>query len=273
MSTLSLDAWLQPPRYEIVPMKGVDDQLPHLPSDAVVTITVSPTRGPDPTLELAARVRERGHRVVPHLSARTFTGRDHVERALEQLDRLAVDEVFVIAGDTAEPHGPYEGAVELLEVFDDLGHRFREIGVAGYPEPHPKISDESVHQALKRKLAHATYLTSQICYEADTIRSWIGGLRERGIDLPIRIGIPGVVDSKRLMRISMRVGLGDSIRFLRKQSRVAAKLASGYRPDRLMAELDELLGDEDGVVGCHIFTFNEVERTEAWRRELLEAGT
>ena len=272
MPSTTIAASLQPPRYELIPMKGVDEQLPHLPADAEVTITVSPTRGPDPTLELASRVRERGHTVVPHLSARTFSGRDHVERALSHLDAIGVDEVFVIAGDPPEPAGPYEGAADLLEEFDALGHRFREVGIAGYPEPHPKIPKEVVVQALKCKLPYATYLTSQMCYDADAIRTWLADLRERGITLPVRLGVPGVVDSPRLLRISMRVGLGDSVRFLRKQSRMATKLATGYRPDDLMDELADLLERKDGVAGWHVYTFNEVERTEAWRRELLAAA-
>jgi methylenetetrahydrofolate reductase (NADPH) len=270
MTSDTLAASLRQPRYEVVPMKGIDDQLPYLPPEATVTITVSPSRGPDPTLELAAQVRERGHRVVPHLSARTFTSRQHVERALEQLERLAIDEVFVVGGDPPEPLGPYEGAVELLETFDDLGHRFRDVGIAGYPEAHPTIPEETVVQALKRKAPYATYVTSQICYDAATIRSWIANIRDLDIDLPVHLGIPGVVDRTRLLRISTRVGLGDSIRFLRKQSKVATRLASGYRPDGLMLELTDLLGHDDGIAGWHINTFNEIERTETWRQELLD---
>jgi len=269
MQQATIAASLRRPRYELIPMKGVEEQLPHLPAEAVVTITVSPTRGPGPTLELATRVRGLGHRVVPHLSARSFTGRAHVEESLERLDSIGIDEVFVVAGDPPEPQGPYGSAADLLEEFDLLGHRFDEVGVGGYPEPHPLITDETLAQALRRKLPYATYLTSQICYDATTIRTWIAGLRGDGIDLPVRIGIPGVVDARRLLRISGRVGLGDSIRFLRKQSRIATRLATGYRPDELMFELADLVGEPQGIAGWHVFTFNEVEHTEAWRQELL----
>lgn len=269
MTSQKIIGSLQRPRYEVVPMKGVDDQLPHLPSGAAVTVTVSPTKGQEPTLALAERIHELGHEVVPHLSARKFASRDQVERTLERLRALQVQDVFVIAGDAEEPDGPYEGAADLLEEIDELGHRFPHVGVAGYPEPHPLIPDEVLVQSLKRKLPYATYLTTQICYEADTIRRWISGVRGRGIDLPIHIGVPGVVDTKRLLRISMRVGLGDSLRFLKKQSKVATKMAAGYRPDELMVDLEDLVGAEGGIAGWHIYTFNEVERTEAWREHVL----
>jgi methylenetetrahydrofolate reductase (NADPH) len=250
-------------------MKGVEDQLPHLPPDAAVTVTVSPTRGQDPTLDLAERIHDLGRAVVPHLSARKFTGRAPVERTIQRLRSRQVEDVFVIAGDAEEPEGPYEGAADLLEEVDGLGHRFPNVGVAGYPEPHPFIPDEVLVQSLKRKLPYATYLATQICYEADTIRQYITDLRARGIDLPIHVGMPGVVDRKRLLRISMRVGLGDSVRFLKKQSKVATKMAAGFKPDELMLELEDLVGEEAGIAGWHIFTFNEVERTEAWRQQVL----
>ncbi len=272
MSTPNITRSLERPRYEVIPMKGVDDQLPHLPKEATVTVTVSPTKGQQPTLELADRIQDLGHSVVPHLSARKFAGRDQVERVVERLRERDIEEIFVVAGDAEEPEGPYEGAADLLEEMDDLGHRFDRVGVTGYPESHPLIDDEVLIDAMKRKLPFATHIATQICYEADTIRSWVADVRARGVDLPIHIGLPGVVDKKRLLKISMRVGLGDSVRFLKKQSQVATKMAGGYRPDELMTQLDDLVLAEGGIAGWHIFTFNEVERTERWRQEQLAGG-
>lgn len=253
-------------------MKGIDDQLPHLPSESTVTVTVSPTKGQQATLELVDRIRSLGHRVVPHLSARKFSGRDQVDSVAEQLRAWEIDEIFVVAGDAEKPDGPYEGAADLLEELDDLGHRFARVGITGYPESHPLIDDQVLIDAMQRKLPFATHIATQICYEAETIRNWISAVRARGVDLPIHIGLPGVVDRSRLLKISLRVGLGDSVRFLRKQSQVATKMAGGYRPDELMEELGDLVLAPGGIAGWHIFTFNEVERTEQWRQELLAAA-
>jgi len=261
---------LERARFEIIPMKGVDAQLEHLPRGQTVTVTASPTKGTEPTLELAERLARDGHRVVPHLSARLMTGRDEVGRILERLERLGIDQAFVIAGDAELPAGPYEGAADLLEEMTDIGHHLTGVGISGYPESHAFIPDATTIAAMSRKAPHATVIVSQICYDPDTIRRWIAAVRARGIDLPIYLGIPGVIDRARLLRVSLRVGLGDSVRFLRKQHEVASHMLAGYTPDELITDLGDLVADAtSGIAGWHLFTFNEVERTERWRQELL----
>jgi methylenetetrahydrofolate reductase (NADPH) len=48
-------------------------------------------------------------------------------------------------------------------------------------------------------------------------------------------------------------------------------LPGGYSPDRLFEGLKPGFAEpESKIQGLHIYTFNEVERTEAWRREMLE---
>ncbi len=257
-------------RLEIIPMKGIDEQLAFLPDDAVVTVTASPTKGMDATMELVGRVVAAGHRVVPHLSARLVKDRAHLEDLLARIRDLGIIEVFVVAGDAADAVGPYAGAVELLEEMATVDHGLTHVGITGYPEPHAFISDRAAIDAMARKAPHATYIVSQICYDPVVIRGWIANLRARGIELPVYLGVPGVIDRSRLLRVSLRVGLGDSVRYLRKQHEVAAKLVSGYTPDELMEDLADLVDDPyTGVAGWHIFTFNEVERTQRWRQDLL----
>jgi methylenetetrahydrofolate reductase (NADPH) len=261
---------LERARFEIIPMKGVDAQLEHLPQGLKVTVTASPTKGTEPTLELAERLARDGHLVVPHLSARLMSGRDEIARILERLEHLGIDEAFVIAGDAEMPAGPYEGAADLLEEMTGLGHHLTSVGISGYPESHAFIPDATTIAAMARKAPHATAIVSQICYDPDAIRRWVAAVRARGIDLPIHLGIPGVIDRARLLRVSLRVGLGDSVRFLRKQHEVASRMLSGYTPDELITGLQDLVVDPHaGIAGWHLFTFNEVERTEAWRQELL----
>jgi methylenetetrahydrofolate reductase (NADPH) len=261
-------------RFELVPLRGVEDQFAHLPSDAVVTVTSSPSKGVGATLELARTLRERGFEVVPHLAARLTTGPGELRAVLGHLADLDVREVFVVAGDAAEPAGPYEGAVDLLRAMEDLGHGLERIGVTGYPESHAFIPDETTIRVMHEKARHATHIVSQICYDPVTIGGWVGAVRARGVTLPIHLGIPGVVDTSRLLRISLRVGLGDSVRFLSKQSGVARRLLSGYRPDDLVEGLAPLACDPHaGIAGWHLFTFNEVANTEQWRRQLLARRT
>ena len=44
--------FLQEPRFELIPMKGVEDQAKFLPDEATVAVTVSPSKGLDATLKL-----------------------------------------------------------------------------------------------------------------------------------------------------------------------------------------------------------------------------
>lgn len=257
-------------RFEIIPMKGVDDQIAHLPDGAVVTITSSPSKGIDATLELAERLLRRGFEVVPHIAARSVASTGHLEQIIRRVEDLGMSEVFVIAGDAEEPAGPFEGAAPALRAMAGIGHGLRDIGITGYPESHALISDPATIEAMFEKVPYATKIVSQICYDPDTIKWWIGAVRDRGVDLPIYIGLPGVVDRARLMRISMKVGLGDSMRFLRKQSGVAKRLMSGYTPDDLVRELAPYLAESrHNVAGWHLFTFNEIENTERWRQQML----
>ncbi len=267
-----LSASLTAPRYEIVPMRGVERALEHLPSGATVTVTASPTRGTQGTLELVAALCAEGRvgRVVPHLAARLVSGPAQLDAVLTRLDELGVREAFVIAGDATTPAGPYEGAADLLVAMDRAGHGLSSIGITGYPESHPFLPDATTISAMADKAPYASYVVSQICFDPAVVRGWIATLRARGIDLPVHIGLPGVVDRAKLLRISLQVGLGDSLRFVAKQRQLAAHLVGGYAPDELIHGLADLVAEPGaGVAGWHLFTFNEIERTEAWRRELL----
>jgi methylenetetrahydrofolate reductase (NADPH) len=91
------------------------------------------------------------------------------------------------------------------------------------------------------------------------------------VELPIYIGIPGVVNTTKLMRISGSIGLGESARFLKKYGNRSFRmlLPGRYRPDRLIKDLTpSLIDPQCKVKGFHIYTFNEMGKTEAWREKL-----
>ena len=258
------------PRFEIIPMKGVEEQLAHLPSDAVVTVTSSPTKGIDATLALAALLRRGDQRqVVPHIAARLVADTGHLKDLLQQLSDLGIDEVFAVAGDAEAPAGQFESTLDLLRAMADLGHSLR-IGITGYPESHAFIPDGTTIAVMHAKEPYASYIVSQICFDPGVTARWIAAVRARGTRLPIHIGLPGAVDLAKLVRISMRVGIGDSLRFVRKQGGTVARLIGGYQPDALVDGLLPTLADPAmDVAGWHLFTFNEIRRTEAWRQDLL----
>jgi methylenetetrahydrofolate reductase (NADPH) len=197
---------------------------------------------------------------------------EELRAVVRRLDSLGVREIFVIGGDAKEPRGPYACALDLLRALARLPSRFESIGVAAYPEHHPLVGDETMLHALLEKQAHAGYMVTQICFDPTTITDWLREARQRGIKLPVYVGVPGALDTAKLLRISMKIGVGESVRFLSKQAGLATRLASlrGYRPDRLLEALAPSFTDPVlDIRGLHLNTFNQVEGTERWRQEML----
>ena len=267
---------LRHPRYEVFPLEGVEKTVAeYVPKDIKLTVTASPKRGIETTLDLAGRLAGMGYRVVPHLSARLIANRAHLAGVLERMRETGLREAFVVAGDLDEPTGEFTDAYGLLSAMAEVGHDLEEVGISGYPESHPFISDEATIQAMYDKAPYATYIVSQICFDPTVISSWIQRVRRRGVDLPIYIGFPGVIDRQKLLRISTRIGLGESVRFLGKNKHWLLRLfAPGYKPDHLLEQLSLCLADPSSKIwGFHVYTFNELEKTEAWRRTTVRRLT
>jgi methylenetetrahydrofolate reductase (NADH) len=265
---------LAQPRFELIPMEGAIERAALLPEGAKVTVTCSPTRGIESTLLLGEKLLERGFRIVPHIAARLVADRAHLDEIVRRLDDLGVREIFVIGGDAKKPVGPFSSAVELLSAMADSGHDFEHVGIGGYPEAHPNIDDETLRQTLLDKRPFATYIVSQMCFDPDAILNWVADIRRRGIGLPVYIGLPGVVERKKLLQISLKIGVGDSARFLTKYTQVLTRFLKpgGYSPDELVKNLAPFVEDQDyNLAGFHIYTFNQVESTEEWRRQVLDS--
>ena len=88
---------------------------------------------------------------------------------------------------------------------------------------------------------------------------------------PIHIGLPGPVPRTKLLRVSAKIGVGDSLRFLRTHGGWLRRTLGGdFDPDPLVHGLEESLGyPRPNVGGFHIFTFNDLEGTERWRQRAL----
>jgi methylenetetrahydrofolate reductase (NADH) len=257
-------------RYEVIPIDGIEDQvLAHVPREVKVTVTASPSRGLEPTLAVTERLAGEGYQVVPHLSARLVRDAAHLDEIVARLEAAGVREAFVPAGDAVEA-GQFEDAASLLRAL--RGRHLRELGITGYPESHHFIDDEKTISAMFEKAPLATYIVSQICFDPETIAWWVGAVRERGTTLPIWIGVPGIIDNAKLLRVSMKIGLGESARFLRAHKAWLKRLVTRtFSPEPLMRRLEPLSKDPAAnIAGLHVFTFNELERTERWRREAIE---
>lgn len=260
------------PTLEIVPLPDTDAQIPFLPAGARVSVTSSPSKPIEATVELAARLRVAGFATVPHLAARTIRDRAHVRELLARMSDAAVDAAFVVAGD-GEPVGEFRDGLSLLRAMADAGHRLAEIGVPCYPRGHPFIAQERLAEALVAKAPFASYMTTQLCFDGAAIVRWLRRCRLDGLLLPAVIGVPGAMQPQRLLSVAVRIGVRDARRFVRKNLALVGRLMHSpglYRPDALLATLAPALADPAvGIRGLHVYTFNQVEATETWRTAFL----
>jgi methylenetetrahydrofolate reductase (NADPH) len=276
-TTEGVQRLLAEPKFELMPFDSFGEQVEHLPDGAEIAITASPTLGIDATVEWTEKAAAMGYEVVPHVAARYIEGEDHLDEIARRISDAGVTNVFVPGGEREEPAGPYTSAYDLLVALDDLGYEFDEVGITGYPEGHHFVDDETMAEAMARKEPYATYIVTQICYNPDAVIDWVETIRARGVELPVEVGIPGVMKYQRLLSISQKVGVGDSIGFLRKTTGVVDFVRQligsrgKYTPDKLIDGLAPYVGDPDyGIIGVHIYTFNQVPDTESWRRERLD---
>ncbi|MGH9120058.1 MAG: methylenetetrahydrofolate reductase [Acidimicrobiales bacterium] len=258
------------PTFEVYPSGDVAARVEALPPDAIVAVSCSPTRGIDVTLAVAEHLTARGFRAVPHLAARLVADEAHLTGIVGRLTGAGVRDIFVIGGDAPVSAGPFPSTVALLSALARLGHPFRQVGVAAYPDGHPFLDDDVLLATLRAKQRFATYMVTQMCFDAGPILRWLGTVRRHGVDLPVHVGLPGVVTPARLVRIAGRIGVRNSVRLAARHARLVANLAGarGYRPDRL---LDALARHGEGIDGLHLYTLNEVAATERWRQRRLGA--
>jgi methylenetetrahydrofolate reductase (NADPH) len=263
---------LQAPRYEVLPAPSAEDAvLTWVPREITVTVTASPAKGLGPTLALTERLRAHGYAAVPHLSARLVSGPAQLADIVARLTAAGVTDVFVPAGDADPPAGEFRSALDLLDRLTAMGRPFAEVGITGYPESHPKIEDDITVQAMWDKRHHATYIVSNVCFDAAVLRRWITRIRARGVTLPLLVGLAGPLERTALLKMAALSGVTESARFLAGHADWLIRLGvpGGYHPERLLDRAAVTLADPAAAVaGLHVFTFNQLQQTEQWRTAL-----
>jgi len=261
--------------YELIPLKNVHEQGEFLPESSTISITCSPAKDIEATLELCENFSTKGHTVIPHFAARMVESEEHVTRIVKRVEVLGIETVFIIGGD-ADQRGPFTDAPGLLRSFLDNNPSIKTVGVGSYPDGHPVIPESALAESLIKKQEMILqsnlngYMATQMCFEANTISSWLKNCRKAGVTLPCHLGLPGAVDMKKLINISLRLGIGVSSRYLKKNRKSVFKLLSprGYNPNKLIVPISND-AEELNIAGIHCFTFNAVESTEAWRTKAM----
>lgn len=263
-------------RYEVIPLKNLENQLEHIPSGASVSVTCSFAKGQQTTLDLTRRIIGLGHMSVPHFSARLTKDEQAVKDLASFCRDNGITEVFLVAGDAPEPVGKYDGVVAFLKDFLATDHGLSKIGVTAYPDGHALIPKQVVHEALHAKqalLAEAGmpgFASTQMHFDTKQWIQWLRGERAAGFDLPVHIGAPGVIDRAKLISLSTKLDIGSSVRFLQKNSGAIFRMfrPGGYNPVKFLSPLAKV-ADELNIEGIHMFTFNNIADTAAWQRQQL----
>lgn len=278
----ALRALIDGARFELIPMSSLERAIGELPARSSISMTCSPAKSIETTLDETERLLADGHHVVPHISARMVHDLGHLEEIHRRLVDLGVREIFVVGGD-ADPPGVFFDAIEFLDAFLELDdangperRQIEHIGYTSYPDTHPLITNDQLHAALHRKqeqilsTGRTAHVSTQMCFDPTQIRNWLRRERAAGLTVPVHLGVAGPVDTTKLMTMGVRLGVGTSLRYLSKNRRAITKLLTqrSYRPDQL---LRPLAGDvtELGIGGLHLYTFNQVAATETWRAHLL----
>ena len=262
--------------FEVVPLKSLDAAIDALPPNSKVSVTCSPVKGIATTMELTEQIRNRGHVAIPHIAARMVESKQHTAEIAGWMRTEQIGRLFLVGGDADPPAGPYDAAVDFLADLLDAGPELHTVGVTSYPDSHVAIPDEALRHALLAKqalLAEAGingYASTQMCFDPDRILTWLDGERAAGLDLPIHLGIAGVIDRAKLMTMGARLGIGASLGYLKKNRKAITKLVtmSHYDPNDLLVPLSPHLRRLN-VEDLHCFTFNQVEATEEWRQKNL----
>jgi methylenetetrahydrofolate reductase (NADH) len=254
---------------EVIPLKSADERLKAIPEGTAVTVTTSAKLGLERTLEFAAKVVRAGHEAVPHLAARQLAGEEELRRFVGRLGELGISRLYLIGGDTTPPAGPYDSALQVLQAMQHIDHGLSRIGVACYPEGHPKISDAALAEALRGKQPYAAYMVSQLCFNPEMLVSWLRRLRGAGITLPLRLGLAAPMQVTKLITLGPQIGVGASVRYLAKQHGFIGNVLRGsaYQPESLLLKMGSALTEPGlGIEGLHVFSFNQVGETVRWQQ-------
>ncbi len=256
-------------------VEQVDALAALVPAGTMVSVTFLPGETFASRVEAAARLQAVGLRPVPHISARRLTSEAELEQFLAALARnIRLHQVFVVAGDLAEPAGPYSDALSVIRSGLLERHGVKHVGVAGYPEGHPQIDSARLAAALRDKRREceqrglAWSVMTQFGFDARPTLDWLAALRRDGVAVPVRIGVAGPASLKTLVRFAARCGVGLSASVMKKYGWSLSNLLGGAGPDGLLHDLAASLTPAvHGVTHLHFYPFGGLEKTGRWVQE------
>jgi len=246
------------------------------PAGTRVYVSAVPTRPAEETIVAAVSLRKAGFEPVPHLAVRNFASARDLDEFLARLSGEAeVRRALVIAGDRDHPAGAFRSSIEVIDSGALRRHGITDIGIAGYPDGHPRISQQDLDRALADKVRAAdttgmtVHIVTQFGFDGASMLKWIARLRNFGIEHPVRIGLAGPTNLATLLRYAQRCGVRASAQGLARQAGLVRQLFAMSAPDGLLRALAEARADL-GDVAPHFFSFGGLARTARWAQAVAE---
>ena len=238
-----------------------------------VSLAWIPGANPMDMIGPAARLKRAGHFPMPHVGARHLESAAQLQRLAGCLKDVGVDRILIIGGDRTKPAGPYDSSLAVMQtgVFQKAG--ISRIAVGGFPEGNPHIPEKVLNESLEAKVKFARTdglrlsIITQFCFKAEPVIEWVRGVRARGIDIPIRVGLAGPASLLTLIRYAVRCGIGNSLRVLTENPSFA-KILVERGPEPIIRELAASIADGDGrklgITGLHFYIFGGFRKTMDW---------
>lgn len=248
-----------------------------IPQGTPINIAFLGNENHEQRINAARVIRACGFEPVPIISSRRLRSEEDLDDLLGALIRGAAPSRFLfVGGDPAKPAGPFTDSLVLLESGVLRRHAIRHVGIAGYPEGHPKIDSETLWKSLKWKIAFleaegcSVEITTQFGFDAEAVLRWIRELRSAGIGCPVRIGVPGPADAGRLLRFARQFGAASSARVVRRYGFSLVNLLQRVGPERFLDRLvPEIAGGSLGTVLFHLYPFGGIAEAVDWMSRYL----
>ena len=254
--------------------EGLREAASAIRPDTQIAVTFLPGEELEQRVEAAVLVRELGFEPIVHLSARRIESVEQLDWYLGEItSKAGVKRCFIIAGDPPEAEGPFSDSLQVIETGLLEKHGIEVVGVGGHPEGHPNVDKDDLWIWMQKKIdairarGMTPLVVTQFAFDDDAIVEWLGEMRARNIDVPVRLGVPGPAGIKRLLGFAKRCGVGASASVMKKYGVSLTNLIGSAGPDKLVNNLESKLTDRHGRVRLHFYPFGALKASADWINE------
>ena len=251
-----------------------------IPSGTLVYIAHIEGTPIEEMVKTAKKINQQGYATMPHFPARIIKDKKTLKDWISKYQNEAnVKGALLLGGGVNKPYGEYDSSIQLIEseLFDLAG--FEKLYIAGHPEGNKDIdpdgSTKNIDQALlwkneyKNRTDADMAITTQFCFDSKTVINWANDIKNKGVDIPIHIGIAGPAKLQTLLRYSIECGVGASIKILQKRALDLTKLLLPYKPTKILDELAiyKFNNPDFNIEKVHFFPLGGVKQVSKFVQE------